>query len=150
MPPNRNILPGRLTPRPGAALLLALCILLAGCGNNVTTLLQEESQLAWDAHQAAMAASDLEPGLEDAFYDAEMAKFEACRPIDEAVADAVEAGSMISFAKQFVSDASRLVAFIIPLPSVERCAKAHEDYRREYSALRTRLEKRASVGLVKT
>ena len=96
-----------------------------------------------------MAASDLEPGLEDAFYGAEMAKLDACRPIDEAVADAVEAGAMISFDKQFVSDASRLVAFIIPLPSVERCAKAHEDYRREYSALRTRLEKRASVGLVK-
>ena len=131
------------------ALLLALCILLAGCGNNVMTLLQEESEIVWDAHQVAMAAGDLEPGLEDAFYDAEMAKFEACRPIDEAAADAVEAGGVTSFTKHFVSDASRLVAFVIPLPSVERCAKAHDDYRREYSALRTRLEERSSFDLVK-
>ncbi len=85
MRPNKDIMPGRSTGgRPGTALVLALCVLLAGCGNNVMSLLQEESQLVWDAHQVAMAASDLEPGLEDAFYGAEMAKLDACRPIDEA------------------------------------------------------------------
>lgn len=131
------------------AIALALCILLPGCGNNVMSLLQEEIQIAWDAHQVAMDAGDLEPGIEDAFFDAELAKLEACRPIDEAVAETVEAGGALSFAKQFVGDASRLVAFVIPLPSVEKCAKAHDVFQLEYSALRTRLEEYASADFGK-
>lgn len=140
MRPGKAIEQGRSTGRPCIAFVLALTLLLAGCGTDVRSLLGKESKLAWDAHQLALAAADLEPGLENPLYDAGEAKQEACQPIDRSVIRAIERSGGLSFGEQFVSDLSRLVVFVFPIGFVERCAEAHDDFEQEFVTLNDRLE----------
>ena len=140
MRPSKTIALGRFFNRPDRAFLVALALLLAGCGTDVKRLIGEETQLAWDAHQVAMDAADLEPGLEEPIYAAELTKLEACEDINENVAESIRKGGIFTFGEQFLTDLSLLTAYVIPLASVERCAEAHETYKQEYVSLRDRLE----------
>ena len=140
MQPGNAIAAGRLFNRPDRAVLVILSFLLAGCGTDVKRLIGEETRMAWDAHQVAMDASELEPGLEEPIFAAEMWKLEACEEINQTVAESIERGGIFSFGEQFLTDLSLLAAYMFPLTSVERCAKAHDHYKQEFVSLRKRLE----------
>lgn len=95
---------------------------------------------AWDAHNAALAASELKLGLEEPVYEAEAAKVEACRSVDAQVTRYIDRFGRVTFAEQLGADLSRLVAYGFPVVWVDNCARAHRTYKREYVALRERLE----------
>lgn len=140
MQSNKTIASGRFLNRPDRAFLVALSLLLAGCGTDVKRLIGEETRMAWDAHQIAMDAADMEPGLEEPIYSAEMSKLEACEDINESIADGIRKGGIFSFGERFLTDLSLLTAYLIPLAPVERCAKAHQNYKQEFLTLREQVE----------
>lgn len=137
---SKTIASGRFFNRPDRAFLAVLMLLLAGCGTDVKRLIGEETRMAWDAHQIAMDAADLEPGLEESIYAAELTKLEACEDINENVAESIRKGGIFSFGEQFMTDLSLLTAYLFPLTSVERCADAHEIYEQEFVTLQQKLE----------
>lgn len=124
----------------GRTLLLLLFLALAGCGTDVMSMLREESRFAWHAHETATAASELNLGLEEPLYDAELAKVMACQPVDETVTGYVGSFGKVSFGEQFKADLMRVVAFAFPVTSVEKCAMAFKTYKQEYLALSARLK----------
>lgn len=148
MQPSNSSAAGRFVNRPAQSLqgaapgafLVLLAFLLAGCGTDVKRLIGEETRMAWDAHQIAMDASELEPGIEESIYAAEMSKLEACEGINGTVAESIEKGGIFSFGEQFLTDLSLLAAYMFPLTSVERCAEAHNTYKQEFVFLQKRLE----------
>ena len=96
--------------------------------------------MAWDAHQIAMDAAELEPGLEESIYAAELSKLEACESINDSIAESIRKGGETSFGEQFLTDLSLLTALLFPVTSVERCAEAHRNYNQEFAALQQELE----------
>jgi hypothetical protein len=120
------------TPCHGLALLL-LCGVLAGCGTNVRWLLAEEGRLTPQADRLATTAETLGTGMEQPVYDAEDAKLEACRFLNEATVDRIQ--NEPSFGGQFVSDLSAVVVLLIPVGPVERCADSLEAYRTSIARL---------------
>jgi hypothetical protein len=117
--------------------LLPLCALLAGCGTNVQWLLAEESRLTPEADRLATTAEALGTGIEQAVYDAEDDKLEACRFLTEATVDLMQREP--TFAEQFMSDLSSVVVLIIPVGTVERCADSLDAYRTSIAQLERQL-----------
>jgi hypothetical protein len=115
-------------------IIIALCSLLAGCGTDVKSLLEEEGRLSWESDDLIAAAEDLDRGLEEPVYDAEAAKHAACEEVIEGLKKRIYAPD-ISFGEQFVSDIVLLVVFIVPIGSVETCAGAQKRYKAELLAL---------------
>lgn len=124
----------------GRALLLASALALAGCGTDVLTMVKKESQITWDAHSVAFAASKLDQGLEKRIYDAEFAKVKACRQVDKGVSEYIENYGRITFFEQLKADFTRLLVFVFPVTSIENCADAYNYYVREYLTLSARLK----------
>lgn len=124
------------TPCHGLA-LLSLCGVLAGCGTNVQWLLAEEGRLTPEADRLATTAETLGTGMEQPVYDAEDAKLEACRFLNEATVDRIQ--NEPSFGGQFVSDLSAVVVLLIPVGPVERCADSLEAYRTSIARLEREL-----------
>ena len=130
---------GRLfaTARDGGAagpwglvsLCLALCLTLglAACGTNIKGLLAKEADGAWENESLTEKAVLVAPEALVEVRDAEDAKFAQCRQIDEAVQERLDRGH-IGFWEQLLSDLKLLGALLVPVPFVERCADAHEDY----------------------
>jgi hypothetical protein len=117
--------------------LLSLCTALAGCGTNVQYLLAEEGRLTPEADRLATTAESLGSGLEQPVYEAEDAKLEACRFLNEATVSRME--NEPSFGEQFVSDLSSVVVLLIPVGQVERCADSLEAYRTSIATLEHKL-----------
>ena len=148
MQPRNTIVAGRSFDRPAPAVLgaapgaflVVLSFLLAGCGTDVKRLIGEETHVAWEAHQIAMDAAELDPGIVELLDAAELSKLEACEDINQTVAESIEKGGIISFGEQFLTDLSLLAAYMIPLTSVERCAEAHDNFSQEFVSLQKRLE----------
>lgn len=156
MQPRNTIAAGRFFNRPAqvapravqgdvlgavpGAVLVVLSLLLAGCGTDVKRLIGEETRVAWEAHQIAMDAAELEPGIVEPLDAAELSKLEACEDINGAIAESIEKGGIFSFGEQFVTDLSLLAAYMFPLTSIERCAEAHDTFSHEFVSLQKRLE----------
>ncbi len=120
----------RLKVYGSKSLVLLATLALAACGTLPSQLLEEESRFSWQADSVLSAAESLDRGFEDGVYEAEAAKFEACEPIIEAARARVAEGDN-SFGKQFLSDLMQLIAYLIPIRSVENCAMAQQHYVRE-------------------
>ena len=120
--------------------IVALCVLLAGCGTDVRSLLSEESRTYWQDQETVAAAEELDLGLENPVFDAESAKYQNCESVYNATKDRIYAGELSSW-EQFWSKFTEILVRIIPIESVERCAAAHERYDKEVVALRERLGK---------
>jgi hypothetical protein len=116
---------------------LSLCTVLAGCGTNVQWLLAEEGRLTPEADRLATTAEGLGTGIEQPVYDAEDAKLEACRFLNEATVERIE--NEPSFGEQFVSDLSAVVVLLVPVGPVERCADSLDAYRTSIAELEREL-----------
>ncbi|MGH6933569.1 MAG: hypothetical protein ACREEE_14175 [Dongiaceae bacterium] len=128
-----------------AILMMGAVSLLAGCGTNVPWLLERDSAFL---PRASVIVSDAElagPELSDPVYAAEDSKIAACRFMNEAVVDRMMRDP--SFGEQFVSDVGVVVALLVPIPKVERCAEAFDSYVAAVDALEQRL---GAVGSVET
>ncbi len=121
------------------SLAVALFLLLAGCGTNVKTLLEEDGRLFWQADPIVMAAEDLDRDLVEPFNAAETAKIEACDALYSAAEESIDENER-SRVEEFWSDITMLFVRVFPVESVERCARIHERYSHELDALRQRLE----------
>jgi hypothetical protein len=112
---------------------LAVPLLLGGCGTNVNWILAEESRIVAEADPLLQAAEEQGTGLEQPVYAAEDAKAEACAFLHAAAADRMRRDP--GFGEQFVSDLSAVVALLLPIRSVERCADSLKSYVRAVEAL---------------
>ncbi len=81
----------------GGLFLLSVSLAMSGRGTDVMSLLREESRIAWDAHETASAASELDLGLEGPMYEAEMAKLTACQPVDNTVIEYIDNFGKVTF-----------------------------------------------------
>jgi hypothetical protein len=117
--------------------VLSLCTALAGCGTNVQWLLAEEGRLTPEADRLATTAEALGTGIEQPVYEAEDAKLEACRFLNEATVDRIQ--NEPSFGEQFVSDLSAVIVLLIPFDPVEQCADSLDAYRTSIARLEREL-----------
>jgi hypothetical protein len=115
-------------------LAAALLFVLTGCGTSIKGLLEEESALVWQSEPVVAAAEAEGRGREEALYDTETARHQACEKITEAVRQKRDEGGG-SFGQRFWSDFRQLSALLVPIPSVERCAEAQDLYKDELAAL---------------
>ncbi len=53
---------------------------LTGCGTNITTLLETDSELAWQVEDAVRTAEDRNITAMNSYYDAETEKFHPTLP----------------------------------------------------------------------
>ena len=104
------------------SLVVALFLLLAGCGTNVKTLLEEDARLFWQADSIVMAAEDLDRNLVERVVAAELAKIEACDALYSAAEENFDESEW-SHAKKFWSDVTMLFVRVFPVESVERCSR---------------------------
>jgi len=116
------------------------CLLLGGCGTNVPWLMAEDSRLTTEADRLTAAAEPLASGIETPVYDAEDAKIQACRFLQEAVAQGME--KTPTFGEQFLSDISTVAALLVPFQTVERCRNSVRVYHRSIVDLRRKLNER--------
>jgi hypothetical protein len=116
---------------------LGIALALNGCGTNVRSLLAEDSRLVVEADRAVGVAETLDSGLEQPVYEAEAAKGEACKFINDAVVDHMERDP--SFGEQFTTDLSMLIVLLVPVSAVERCADAFAAYRESVHTLERQL-----------
>ncbi len=122
-----------------AWIIIASCAALIGCGTNVRELLEDDSRISWQAFSAIEQAEALDIGLEGPIYNAEAAKEEACEPIYAAAAERFPSDT-VSFWEELWSDLVQFVVRVVPIDSVETCAKAHKRYKDETRVLRDRLQ----------
>ncbi len=121
---------------------IVFCLSLAGCGTDVRELLRDDNQLAWEVEEAVATAEDVGPGLDRDLQSADVTKMEACKEIYEATNARMEremSGDGLTFPEQFFADLRLLFIRLVPVPSVERCADAQDDYIAAYENLRERL-----------
>ena len=121
--------------------MLVLCLVVAGCGTNLGKLLRDDTRLYWQADHVLQVAEPLGLGLEDAAYEAEAAQHRACRGIYAGLVEAAFGERHSSFFDRLWSSLKRLFAALVPIDSVEGCAKAQEAYRRQIQILCRKLEK---------
>jgi hypothetical protein len=110
---------------------------LGGCGTNVLALIAQDSHLVIEADRTVGVAETLGTGLEQPVYEAEAAKGDACRFINDAVVDQMEREP--TFGEQFKTDLSMFIVLLVPVGDVERCADAFEAYRDSVNALEREL-----------
>jgi hypothetical protein len=122
---------------PFHTIALLLSVVLAGCGTNVKWLLAEQTRLEPKAHHLAEVAEGVGSGIEEPLYEAEDAKLEACRFMNDAAADRIQRTP--SFGEQFLSELSMVVVLIVPVGTVERCAEALHAYRASIARLEAQL-----------
>ena len=115
---------------------------LTGCGTNIATLLETDSELAWQVEDAVRTAEDRNITAMNSYYDAETEKVRVCRTLyrnAEAQIDLGLSGSAVPIFEQFWGDLMLLGALLLPVPQVEDCARAIKRFELEYTALSDRL-----------
>lgn len=118
----------------------ALC--LPGCGTNIFSLLETDSELAWQAEEVVRTAEDRDIATMNGYYDAEIEKLQVCQPLyrnAEAQIELGMRGRVAPVLDRFWGDLMVLGALLMPVPQVEDCARAIERYEVEYLALSDRL-----------
>ncbi len=122
------------------AFVLSVCLALAlsACGTNVKWLIARESQDGWHNGRLIQLAEVREPAALAEVLAAEDGKIERCHTINTAARERL--GRLhLPFWEQLLADFKLLVALLIPLPAVERCADAHETYDEAVVRLREEL-----------
>ncbi len=114
---------------------LACALLLAGCGTSIKGLLSKQGQTFWEAEQLVENADAQGSEQVAAVLEAEEVKVEQCERIDGAVTERMQRDTL-PFSEQLWSDLTLLVSLMVPIPVVERCAAAHDDYYRALERLR--------------
>jgi hypothetical protein len=125
------------------SLTMAVSLILAGCGTNVHWLVERDSAVL---PQAAAVVSDAEqssPELSEPVYAAEDNKIAACKFMNDAVVDRLQRDP--GFGEQFVSDLGVVVALLVPIAKVERCADALDSYVATVNELEQRLNEVGST-----
>ncbi len=123
-------------------LIVLFALSLTGCGTNIVALLEDDSQLAWEAEEAIQMAEDRNIASTNGYYDAETEKLQFCRPLyrkAEAQIDLGLRGGGASIFDRFWGDLMLLGALLLPVPEIEECARAIKRYEAEYSALSDRI-----------
>ncbi|MGE0120725.1 MAG: hypothetical protein AB7S71_19120 [Dongiaceae bacterium] len=123
---------------------MALCLPLLACGTDVELLLARDSLLVARADRVADAGETAAPDLTTEMYDAEDAKRAACETIYAPIAAYMTAPP--SFGEELAADVGAFVAYIVPIPSVERCAEAQAQYRKAVEALEQRVGESEAGG----
>lgn len=120
--------------RPAA---VAACLPLLACGTDVQWLLARDSLLVARADRAAAVAEAVEPELATEMYDAEDAKRAACETIYAPIAAYMTTSP--SFGEELAADVGAFLAYIFPIPAIERCADAQARYQETVEALERRV-----------
>src|SRR5262245_19694063 len=113
--------------------ITTLTLALTSCGNNLPWLITQNSRLVAEADRAVSAAEPLGTGLEQPVYEAETAKNDACKFIYDEMSERMDRESR--FAERFRTDVSTLFVLLVPVPDVERCARAFDAYHASVIAL---------------
>jgi hypothetical protein len=121
-------------------LALAWLVLCAGCGTNIKEMIRAETRQIPYAERVLAAAEPL--GLQQPLLDAEAAKFEACDTIYTATRVRIFESEGLTFFDFMLSDARQLGAALYPVPSVERCRRAHKAYEGSLDAVADQLRRR--------
>ncbi len=119
------------------AAAVVLCLPLFACGTDIELLLARDSLLVARADRAAAAGETVAPDLTTKVYDAEDAKRAAGETIYAPIAGYMTTPP--SFSEEFASDVGAFIAYIVPIPSVERCAAAQAQYQQAVEALEQRV-----------
>jgi hypothetical protein len=119
--------------RYGVAVLL--CLLMTGCGTNLTKLFREDSRIYWEADHVVRTAEALDLGLETAAYAAELVQIEACSIIYEDLMEQLLGERKTSFWERLWSSLTQVVVLFVPVAPVQDCAKAQKKYKREINRL---------------
>ncbi len=123
-------------------LIVLFALSLTGCGTNIVALLEDDSQLAWEAEEAIRTAEDRNITSTNGYYDAETEKLQFCQPLyrkAEAQIDLGLRGSGASIFDRFWGDLMLLGALLIPVPEIEECARTFKRYEAEYFSLSDRI-----------
>ncbi len=123
-------------------LIVLFALSLTGCGTNIVALLEDDSQLAWQAEEAVQMAEDRSITSTNGYYDAEAEKLQFCQPLyrkAEAQIDLGLRGGGASHLDRFWQDLMLVGALLIPVPEIEECSRAIKRYEAEYSALSDRI-----------
>jgi hypothetical protein len=122
--------------RVAAALLVFLAS--AACGTDVEWLLERDGRLVSRADKVAARAEAIDPDLTTPMYDAEDAKRLACESIYASIAEQITRPP--SFGEELAADTGAFVAYLLPIPAVERCADAQAKYQAAVEALESRAD----------
>ncbi|HZF36176.1 MAG TPA: hypothetical protein VE914_20435 [Candidatus Angelobacter sp.] len=134
-----------LRPRPLLATsAAALCLMLAACGTDIQWLLSRDSILVAKADDIAAAAEAVDPELATEMYDAEDAKRAACETIYQSIS--AQMTQRPSYGEELGSDVGLFVAYLVPIPEVERCARAQAAYQVAVERLQKRLQGRGAMN----
>jgi hypothetical protein len=125
--------------RFGVAVLL--CLLMTGCGTNLTKLFREDSRIYWEAEHIVRTAEALDLGLETAAYGAEIVQIEACSIIYGDLMEQLFGERPPSFWARLRSSLAQVFVLFVPVDPVEDCAKAQKEYKREINMLCRILQK---------
>lgn len=102
-------------------------------------LLTEQGRLTPKADWLTTEAETLGTGIEQPVYDAEDNELEACRFLNEAVAERLQQKDDPTIGEQMVSDLSAMVVQLVPIERVERCADSISAYRDSIAELERKL-----------
>lgn len=133
-------MPVRIT----TVLALASSLLLGACGTNVPWLIERDSAFMPRANTIVSTAEAASPELSDPVYSAEDSKIAACKFMNDAVVDRLQRDP--SFGEQFMSDVGVVVALLVPIAKVERCADAFDSYAAAVNDLEQQLNAVGSAG----
>ena len=114
-----------------------LCLALAGCGTNLQALMDEQNRLDWQVAEVLADDSGRPPGLDQRLLEAETAKIDACEPLYSSVMQRVDRSyeaDGLSFGERFFADLQVLGALLVPIPSIENCAAAQEEFAQSYQS----------------
>ncbi len=123
---------------------------LTGCGTNIATLLETDSELAWQVEDAVRTAEDRNITAMNSYYDAETEKLDVCQPLYRNAEAQIEFGLhgiVVPVFEQFWGDLVLLGALLFPVPQVEDCARAIKRLELEYTALSDRLAGSEGAGI---
>lgn len=131
-------------------LLAGLAVSLAACGTDIKWLLAKEARGAWTNQDLILEAEERRAegavaGALSRVLTAEDTKFLHCETIDGAVRARLEQPHL-TFFERLYGDLQLLVSLLIPVPSVERCAAAHESYEAAVIRLRHQLVVEGAQG----
>lgn len=121
-------------------------LLVAGCGTNVRHLVERDSAIMPQAAAVVSTAEMAGPELSEPVYAAEDNKIAACKFMNDAVIERMRRDP--SFGEQFVSDLGVVVALLVPIAKVERCAEAFDSYVATVDALEQRLSEFGSAEVM--
>ena len=119
-------------------LLTLILLASAGCGTNVPALLEQDSDLAWEAEDLMVEAERQRLTELENYQEAHAIKEDLCEPLYSRAHDRIDngmSGNDLLVTERFWSDLMIVGALIFPVDSVEQCADAFGRYQSVHSTL---------------